>query len=372
MRKCWSSSESFNSKIESEGGIISWGIGEARGLGVFDLIRSCSDELRYWDTYTGERVERRDLVATTVQHEPSLGFYHPALQEILLRSAEESGAEICRRASVQKVALGIPTEVLFDRNGTPHRIAARLVVGADGRTSAMRRYFADSVRRDPFRRLMAGVLLENVSALPTDAVRFQPNPELSFASLLLPRGGTHTRAYLVYPHDSGYRLQGGADLPRFVGESVTAGLPPSMLERSKIIGPLASFEGADTWVEHPYQQGLVLIGDAAASSDPSFGQGLSLTLRDVRVLRDSLLSSADWDKAGHVYADQHDHYYGVIREASELFAAMFYDCGPAAEARRTKALPRIAEDPSRVPDHLFSGPDLPLNDSVKMRFFGED
>jgi len=350
VRKCWSSSESFNSKIESEGGIISWGIAEARGLGVFDLIRSCSDELRYWDTYTGERVERRDLVATTVQHEPSLGFYHPALQEILLRSAEESGAEICRGASVQKVALGIPTEVLFDRNGTPHRIAARLVVGADGRTSAMRRYFADSVRRDPPRRLMAGVLLENVSALPTDAVRFQPNPELSFASLLLPRGGTHTRAYLVYPHDSGYRLQGGAGLPRFVGESVRAGLPPSMLERSKIIGPLASFEGADTWVEHPYQQGLVLIGDAAASSDPSFGQGLSLTLRDVRVLRDSLLSSADWDKAGHVYADQHDHYYELSGKRPNYLPPCFTTAAPrqrhggqrpCRESRRIRAVCRI-------------------------------
>ena len=82
---------------------------------MFDLIRSCSDELRYWDTYMGERLARRDLVATTLQHEPSLGFYHPDLQEILLRAAETSEAEICRGASVQKVVLGNPPEVLFDQ-----------------------------------------------------------------------------------------------------------------------------------------------------------------------------------------------------------------------------------------------------------------
>jgi menaquinone-9 beta-reductase len=40
------------------------------------------------------------------------------------------------------------------------------------------------------------------------------------------------------------------------------------------VGPLASFDGADTWVEHPFKDGLALIGDAGASSDPSFGQGL--------------------------------------------------------------------------------------------------
>jgi menaquinone-9 beta-reductase len=51
---------------------------------------------------------------------------------------------------------------------------------------------------------------------------------------------------------------------------------------------------------------------------------------------------------------------------------MFYESGPVAEARRAKALPLIAEDPTRVPDHLFSGPDLPLNDSIKRRFFGDD
>jgi menaquinone-9 beta-reductase len=35
---------------------------------------------------------------------------------------------------------------------------------------------------------------------------------------------------------------------------------------------------------------MALIGDAAAASDPSWGEGLSLTLRDVRLLRDSLIA----------------------------------------------------------------------------------
>jgi hypothetical protein len=34
-------------------------------------------------------------------------------------------------------------------------------------------------------------------------------------------------------------------------------------------------------------------------------------------------------------------------------------------------MPLITQDPTRVPDHLFSGPDLPASDQVRARFFGE-
>jgi len=45
--------------------------------------------------------------------------------------------------------------------------------------------------------------------------------------------------------------------------------------------------------------------------------------------------------------------------------------GPEAKLKRAKAMPLINEDQTRVPDHLFSGPELPADDAVKMRFFGE-
>jgi hypothetical protein len=34
-------------------------------------------------------------------------------------------------------------------------------------------------------------------------------------------------------------------------------------------------------------------------------------------------------------------------------------------------MPLIAQDPTRLPDHLFSGPDLPVNDKIRARLFGE-
>ncbi len=73
-----------------------------------------------------------------------------------------------------------------------------------------------------------------------------------------------------------------------------------------------------------------------------------------------------------IYATEHDRYYAVVRQVEEWFRTMFLEQGADADARRTRALPLIAEDPSRVPDHIFSGPELPTDESVKRRFFGED
>jgi hypothetical protein len=51
---------------------------------------------------------------------------------------------------------------------------------------------------------------------------------------------------------------------------------------------------------------------------------------------------------------------------------MFFALGPDADAKRARALPKIAADPTRIPDHGASGPDLPYDESVRRRFFGED
>src|SRR5207245_1348633 len=94
--------------------------------------------------------------------------------------------------------------------------------------------------------------------------------------------------------------------------SIAAGAPAEWFDGAEPAGPLACFEGADRWVDHPYRNGVALIGDAAAASDPSFGCGTSLTLRDVRVLRDHLLANDDWNKAAEAYAAEHDRYYGAL------------------------------------------------------------
>jgi 2-polyprenyl-6-methoxyphenol hydroxylase-like FAD-dependent oxidoreductase len=149
-------------------------------------------------------------------------------------------------------------------------------------------------------------------------------------------------------------------------------MPAEYLEGAEAAGPLATFDGADSWVDHPYNEGVALIGDAAASSDPSWGQGLSLTLRDVRVLRDALLANDDWDVAGHVYGTEHDRYFGVVRTVEDWFNDFALDTGPEADARRAKMIPAWMADPTRTVDTFNSGPDHAADEAVRARFFCED
>ncbi|HYR41626.1 MAG TPA: hypothetical protein VER98_01275 [Terriglobia bacterium] len=208
--------------------------------------------------------------------------------------------------------------------------------------------------------------------MPEDTGCMVTNPSFYQGAYLFPQGGGRARAYIAYPAHSVQRLQGEEDIPRFIEESVRAGAPGEFYQRVKPCGPLASFEAADTWVEHPYRNGIALIGDAAASNDPSWAQGLSLTLRDVRILRDELLSSDDWNTAGHNYARKHDFHYGVIHQVTLSMRGLFLETGPDADACRAKALPLIGQDMTRIPDHVFGGPDLPWDSAVRRRFFGEE
>jgi 2-polyprenyl-6-methoxyphenol hydroxylase-like FAD-dependent oxidoreductase len=360
----------FKDRVRGEG-MTPWGVVEARTLGIDEELRStCGHDLFTWYTYTGPLPNpNRDLATTTAAGVPVLSFYHPHMQEVLLNAAARAGAEVRRGATVSGVRTGAPASVWIDGNGRREEIQARLVIGADGRASRVRSWAGFEVKRDPQRLQIAGVLLDGM-AVPDDGAHLVQG--IGELTIPFPMGNGRARVYVAY--HSGLnrkRFQGEADLPRFIEESVRIGAPSEWYDGATMAGPLATFDGADTWVPHPYKDGVVLVGDAAASSDPTWGQGLSLTLRDVRVLRDRLNATDDWAQAGEAYAREHDQYYGVLHAAEDWFTQLFMEIGPQADARRARALPLLAEDPSRVPDILLDGPGLAVDDNLRSRFFGE-
>jgi menaquinone-9 beta-reductase len=89
------------------------------------------------------------------------------------------------------------------------------------------------------------------------------------------------------------------------------------------------------------------------------------------VLRDELTNNSDWDAAGHRYAERHKRSFHACHVVEGWVRTLFQDPSPEAAALRMRALPLITADPTRVPDHIFSGPDLPVNEQVRARFFGE-
>jgi 2-polyprenyl-6-methoxyphenol hydroxylase-like FAD-dependent oxidoreductase len=364
----------FRDRVRGEA-LAPWGVAEARDLGIADvLFQTCATEVPFLETGFGPR----NLVETTPQKEPMLTYCHPEMQEALLAEAERAGVEVRRSVTVESVeprGSSKQQATVSTRNGKSEQpveqIKAWLVLGADGRGSTVRKWAGFAVEKLPLQFQFAGVQLTGVRSRE-DVVTFIFNAELGTVVATVPQANRRWRAYLGYPTGK-IELQGQDKLKRFVAES--ARVVPALAEAyasAECTGPLAAFDVSESWVRHPYRDGVALLGDAAATSDPTFGQGMATALRSARVLRDALLRNQDWDKAGDEYAREHDKYFQNMHKVCGWLRALFQDPSAEASALRQNAMPKIAEDLMRVPDHLASGPDLPADEAVRARLFGED
>jgi menaquinone-9 beta-reductase len=363
----------FRDRLRGEW-IHPWGVVEAERVGVLKpLLATCGQPIRWRHVHAGAKVvSQRDLVATTPSKVGGLSFYHPAMQQALLDAAEAAGADVWRPAEVMEIRPGTPPTAVVQRHGRQDCIESRLVVAADGRTSRTRAWGGFLTRRDPENVVLAGVLHAGLD-LPEDTSPLVPGWSRGEAVLIFPLGQARFRSYFSYWRQGPLRPLAGRDhAGDFIAACIAAGAPPEWFCRAETIGPLASFGTADRWVDHPHRAGVVLIGDAAAASDPCFGCGMGLTLRDVRVLSEQLLATADWDAAADAYADEHDRYFRTVRTITQWMRALYYERGPELDARRARALPRLAREPERVPDLAGLGPDAPIDDITRRRFFGED
>jgi menaquinone-9 beta-reductase len=363
----------FKDRVRGEF-LMPWGVAEAEALGLYDVLmeRAGGHHPTGWDPrLAGASVGVRDLAATTPSGKHAMTFYHPTAQEALLRAAESAGAEVRRGARVTGVTAGDPPRLKFELDGRTETEGARLVVGADGRTSMVRKWAGFEVKQDDDEQWLAGVLFENTRA-PAESSGLFFNPFISRLALMFPQKEGRARFYFG-ARSTEPKMAGEKDLPRFVEASVKAGIPPEYFEGARPAGPLATFSGADTWVDHPFRDGVALIGDAAAQSDQTWGQGMAMTFRDARILRDALLANDDWDAAGQAYAAEHDRHFQALHTVEGWFTALMMEPGPEADARRAKALPAIAMDETRLHDAFLSGPECaPTDEAARRRFFGEE
>ena len=366
---------SFRDRVRGEA-IMPWGVAEARLLELDKVLdQAAANPLTFWDSYQGhERSGHRDLTRTTRAGEPVMACYHPALQEALLDHAENAGADVWRSARVIGASAGEGGElpsVSVDRNESVTRMSGRMVVGADGRGSPTRAWAGFPVNRDPERNLVAGLLMDNVD-LPHDATHAWLDTDKGHFILNFPQGNGRARVYLCYADGSAPRYGGPGDIPVVLGECIASGVPADVYANAVPAGPLATFEGRTTWAESAYANGVALVGDAAANTDPTWGQGLSMALRDARVLKELLLSQDDWDAAGRVYAEARKEYFSTVHSMENWQTQLLMDTGPEADAVRAQAMRSWREDRTRNPDTFLSGPAGPLGEKERRRYFGED
>lgn len=330
-----------------------WGVVELIQLGLNESVLSAGGHhlSRHWgcdeDVPPDEAVAMATDLTTLVPDVPGpLCIGHPALCQHLVDLAVESGATVLRDTTDVRISIGAAPAVLYRHDGAERRATCKLIVGADGRSSTVRRQADIELHRDATHHLFAGMLVENADGWPADTQVIGAAGDVHF--LVFPQGGGRVRLYLGYSREQPRRLAGPSGPRAFLDAFHLACVPGSEhLASARPAGPCNSYPNEDTWTDTPYRDGLVLIGDAAGSNDPIIGQGLSITLRDVRLVRDALLEEREWTRSIFApYAAERAERMRRLRFSASVVSTLMNEFGPAALERRRRARERQMQDPT--------------------------
>jgi 2-polyprenyl-6-methoxyphenol hydroxylase-like FAD-dependent oxidoreductase len=223
---------------------------------------------------------------------------------------------------------------------------------------------------DPIHHLIGGCLVEDIDLDPEAAhmARYRGG-----VSLLFRHASGRSRAYLVCQPEAAAAMRGREVAETFLA-TCAAAFPEGAFARARPVGPAAFFPGSDIYPDRIAGEGIVLIGDAAGANDPSQGQGISLTFRDVRELRDLLLAG-NWQAAIEEFARRRPSWYEPLRANAIWQGPLFTDVGPDADAARARRRRAAELDPWRNGYGAINalGPEgLPVTEAARRHFLGDD
>ena len=363
----------FRDRVRGDA-LFPWGVVEMTRLGLADLLpASGARPLPRWQRYEGRAPgEPYDWRTDVPTGDVVWGVNHPGLQEALFAEATAAGAVTMRPAKPLAPSpeddgyLTMPIEAPDGRID----VRARLVVGADGRESGLRRWIGATSIHDPTHHMIGGCLVEDIALDPGAAhmAWYQGG-----VSLLFRHASGRARAYLVCQPEAAAAMRGKGVADAFLA-TCAAAFPDGAFARARVVGPAAFFPGNDIYPDRIAGEGIVLIGDAAGANDPSQGQGMSLTFRDVRELRDLLLAG-DWQEAIEEFARRRPSWYEPLRAYAIWDGPLFTDVGPDADAARARQRRAAERDPWRNGYGAINalGPGgLAVTEAARRHYLGED
>ena len=361
---------SYRDRVRGEY-MAQWGVLEARTAGLETVMRGKhAVDVRY-------RVLYDELVtpsaAEMAKHDNStvlpdvlgpLCASHPEACQALADEDVRLGAELVRGVTGIRIQAGARPSMAY-RNGTEMQVRPRLIIGADGRTSTVRKQSGIHLKKAPATHVVTGLLVEGAWRWPDDQYSIGVEGDLQF--YVFPQGAGRLRLYTCHANEQAARWAGRAGPQRFLHAFAALRSVPAELGLGDalVAGPCSTFSGEQTWCEQPCADGVVLAGDAGGYDDPVDGQGLSLAMRDARQLSDVLLGTGDWTAAGlRPYGQQRAERLRRMRRVSRTFAALMTDFTAEGRARRGRyyAAARAGSDDVRMAlGAIWVGPDrLPM------------
>jgi len=333
--------------------IAPWGVVEARKLGIYDTLMAAGGHhvLRsvvYDEAIPPESAATQMLdLSTFVPGVPGpLCMQHVAMQNALIDLAAKLGVNVRRGTSEVTINPGHTPRVDYTWRGERCGTDCRLIVGADGRTSQVRRQTGLALVEDEIDHLVSGLLVDCADDWPADTQAFGKLGDIMF--LAFPQGEGRVRLYVEYALSARGNYAGDAGARRLLKALDHAHLAGSTaFTGARPIGPCKAFPSQHAGATGVHIEGAVLIGDAAGYTDPIWGQGLSVTLRDARMVRDLLLSHSEWPAdIFDTYAAERAERLRRIRYETRFATALYARFDAESNAARLRALSRMAEDPA--------------------------
>jgi len=333
--------------------IAPWGVAEAKRLGLYELLvgaggHHIDKHVSYDESRAPAEAEAAPLPLNVfIPDIPGpLAIGHPHHCQTLFDEAGRSGATTLRGVNVERVALGASPSVTYSHGGATHTVRAKIVVGADGRTSMVRDAAAIKLHQDKPHHMFAGMLIEGAAGWDAGTQAIGTEGEFNF--LAFPQGDGRVRIYGGFPIGQQRKFTGPGGAQNFLDAFRMQCAPENKhLAEGQPAGPVFAYFNSDAWTDEPFGEGCVLVGDAGGWNDPIIGQGLSITYRDVRIVTDILKGSDDWSVAAFApYAVERKERMRRLRFAAAITSALDCEFGPVAKARRHSYDQRKAADPS--------------------------
>src|SRR3954451_5456459 len=273
-----------------------------------------------------------------------LDIGHPQACEGLAAAAAEAGATVVRGVGDVEVVPGEPPTLRYELDDLVTRVSAGLVVGADGRTSSVRRQLGLTLHATEPRTMAGGMLVDGLGGWPANQLSMGTEDALYY--LVFPRAHGRVRLYLLHDIARRGRFAGPDSRARFLDAFGIRCLPdPGIFRAVHPAGPCAFYPMNDTWTDGPCAPGVVLIGDAAGWNDPNIGQGLAIAMRDARMVADVIAGGDDWsEQAFNAYAQERAERMRRLRLSAQLDTDLRCVFTEAGRRRRRNVLAAMGHD----------------------------
>lgn len=343
-----------------------WGVVELLRLGLEKPILDAGGT--YVDRFVGyDEIVDPELAEAKALHLDEmlpripgvLDVGHPQACEALATAAKDAGATVLRGVDDVIVTAGSKPGVRYSHEHVTHEVSARLVVGADGRQSTVRRQLGISLTQSAPSSLGGGLLVDNLPDWPVRTTSIGTEGDLLY--FVFPRHGGIARLYLLHDVGQKGRFAGPDRNQEFLSSFQFDCIPGSeMFAEARPRGSCAFYPMNDAWTDGPVVPGAVLVGDAAGWTDPVVGQGLSIALRDARSVWEALRSSQNWTPevlAG--YVAEREERMRRLRISGNVRATINMTFTPEGARRRLAYASAWPKDPVLAGSRLatFRGPD---------------